>query len=478
MRHDKLPETIPTLAERLRQRGMRTVCVTTNPHVTEAWGMTRGFDHVVEMMPNRHKLKAGNGALLVSRRLEPIIARLESPFFLYVHLIDPHYPYEPPPADLRALGIGTHTSEERLLYQGEIHFADRYVGQMLHSLGDAGHLDHSIVVMTSDHGEELWEHGLLGHGKTLYQEVVRVPLAIALSGDTERSVLGSRRAARVVDANVSLVDLMPTLLRLVDLPLPPGMDGTDLTPALTGGALLPRPLFFSVEKERASLGAVVFERAKLIVERATGERHLYFLDEDPEERGRGILAGREATAEHLASLLEAFERSARPGMHLELAGRLHDRDRRDMVVRLQTEGRFVNVKKYGFERGDRLWLSRDESSMRVDVVLRSFWHESPLHIWVQDRDELTFEVEPADAEVQLSVKLNGERPSPAVVRFPRAGAQRWPLRFSRAELEAERMVDRRLGGVYLYAQERQDVEKVEAISSDLKAALETLGYLQ
>jgi len=478
MRHDKLPATVPTVAERLRQQGMQTVCVTTNPHVTKTWGMTRGFDRVIEIMPNEHRLKAGNGALLVHRRLQELIPRLEPPFFLYVHLIDPHWPYEPPESDMRAIGVRRDTDEERLLYQGEIHFADRFVGRMMRSLDQAALLDDSIVVMTSDHGEELWDHGTLGHGKTVYQEVVRVPLAIKLPTATERHVLAGKKARRVVDDNVSLVDLMPTFLRFYDLAAPPRVDGQDLTPLMRGESVEPRPLFVSVEKEGASLAAVVLETAKLIVERATGKQMLFVLDEDPKERGEGIPAGQEATAAHLSSVLESYEWSARPGMHLELAGKLHEKDRRELVVRLKTSGRFVDVEKRGFERGDRLRVSPDESAIRISSTLRSFWHTSPLHIWVQDRDELSFDVEPPDAEVKISVRLDGGHASTAIVRFPRTESTQWPLQFSRDELSAASVVDRRMGGVYLYAQERQDVEKVEAISADLEAALEALGYVQ
>ncbi len=478
MRHDKLPAAIPTLAERLRQQGMRTICVTTNPHVTRTWGMTRGFDRVIEMMPNQHKLKAGNGALLVHRRVKQLIPSLEAPFFLYVHLIDPHWPYEPPEVDLRAIGVRRPTDEERLLYQGEIHFADRYVGRMMDDLDAAGHLDTSVVVMTSDHGEELWDHGLLGHGKTVYQEVVRVPLALHLPPATERHVLAGRKARRVIDDNVSLVDLMPTLLNFYDLAPPPRADGQDLTPLMRGAGNDPRPLFVSVEKEQVSHAAVVLETAKLIVNRASGGRRLFLLEEDPGERGVGIPAGQEETAAHLSAVLESFERSARPGIHLELAGKLLVRDERDLVVSLRTTGRFVDIDKYGFERGDRLQVSPDRSFLRARVTLRSFWHKSPLHIWVQDRDELSFELEPRDAEIEMRVRLDGGRASTAIVRFPRAESGDWPLRFSRADLTASSVVDRRLGGVYLYAQERREVEKVEAISADLEAALEALGYIQ
>ena len=87
--------------------------LTTNPHITPTWKMTRGFDQVIEVMPHPDHLKAGNGANVVLRNLRRIVSTLEEPFFLYVHLIDPHWPFDPPKRDLQAVGFSGKTAGTR-----------------------------------------------------------------------------------------------------------------------------------------------------------------------------------------------------------------------------------------------------------------------------------------------------------------------------------------------------------------------------
>ena len=117
----------------------------------------------------------------------------------------------------------------------------------------------------------------------------------------------------------------------------------------------------------------------------------------------------------------------------------------------------------------------------VKSRLVSQWQRSPIHIWVQDRDEVTFEVEPEGAQVDLVVWLDGERAPINWVRFPSSSNGRWPVRTSRrALLQAaeERLIDRRSDGVYLYAERADSPVKIEMISQELGAALKALGYVQ
>ncbi len=485
MRADRLSSNLPTLAALLGQRGYQTTCITTNPHVTETWGMTRGFDRLVSLMPNPHRMKAGNDANLVYHRLREVLPELREPFLLYVHLIDPHYPYEPPPEDLVALGLPRQTKSWAALYDGELRYADRMVGRMLHALAREGLTERSVIVWTSDHGEEFHEHGSTGHGKTVYQEVVRVPLAIALPPQLDRLWRSGerRRPCARVESNVSLVDLVPTLLSMTGVAAPPDLDGEDLSPTFACQAMPTRPLFFSVEKERGSYAAVLVEQSKLIVDRQRANQQLFAIDQDPFEQGSGVDGSAEATAlrEHLAALLESFEWSARPGLHLELAGVEEAPGRHELVVWLRTDGRFVDVRGRGFEAGDRFRLGDDDRFIRVDVTLAAVWHRSPKHVWVQDRDELVFQLEPPEATVTLTVQEDGRRAPLSRLRFPRLPRARWPLTVTRDDLIARgrpSLVDRRREGIYLYGQAAAAAETVPAISQDIEAALRALGYIQ
>jgi hypothetical protein len=126
-------------------------------------------------------------------------------------------------------------------------------------------------------------------------------------------------------------------------------------------------------------------------------------------------------------------------------------------------------------------LSEDRSFLRVDVRLTSFWHRSPKHVWVQDREELIFDVEPADATIRLSVQLDDARARTSIVRFPETDSTTWPLTVTRSDLFTKgrpAMLDRRRPGVHLYGQRSRDPACAVVVSDEVKAALEALGYLQ
>jgi arylsulfatase A-like enzyme len=224
---DRLPEDLPTLPERLHDAGYRTAAIVANAYVGRPFGFARGFDHFEFIEHTR-----GRSEVLHER----VTAWLDGlpddgrPFFLYVHTIDPHAPYAPPPPYLerfagdvadpsvgevetvRGLVLGTVdpspdlTRDLRALYDGEVAANDASFGRLLDELEDRGALDRSVVVFTSDHGEAFGEHGTFTHGLDLYHEVLAVPLVVRLPGGAG----GGRR----VDATVQHIDLLPTLLSL------------------------------------------------------------------------------------------------------------------------------------------------------------------------------------------------------------------------------------------------------------------------
>ncbi len=478
-RQDRLRDGVPTLAEVLAARGFDTVALTTNPHVTPTWGLTRGFARVIELMPNADRLKHGNDAAVVLDAVRRVAPTLRPPFFLYVHLIDPHAPYDPPGEDLAALGHDPKAASTLARYDGEVHFADRHVGRMLAALDDHGLLAASVVVLTADHGEELYDHGALGHGNTLYEEVVRVPLALQVP--TTLLPTGEQDGRRItcprLATPVSLVDLMPTSLALLGQPAASALDGRDVSPALVCTAMTPEPLFFSLDKERASLAAVRWGEHKLLVDRATGDRRLFAL---PPEGGELAVDPAEAGAvtTQLAGLLEAFERSAQPGLHLLLVGREGVEELRRVELLVETEGRFTFARGLGLEPTDRVELAGGGTRLWASVALRSVFHRAPKRIWAQDRDELLFDVEPQGAPLPLSltVKVDGRLGGISTRNVVHNGV--WPVRVNRATLAAETaLVDRRESGLYLFVREPAAATQVEVISAELAAALAALGYV-
>jgi arylsulfatase A-like enzyme/Flp pilus assembly protein TadD len=133
------------------------------------------------------------------------------PFFLFFHIYEPHTPYDPPEP---------YASRYPLKYDGEIATADAIVGELLAELRLLGAYDRAIVVLLSDHGEGLGDHGEDEHGVLLYDEAIHVPLLLKLPG--------GRLGGRTAGAPVALTDVAPTLLALLGMPVPPQMRGASL----------------------------------------------------------------------------------------------------------------------------------------------------------------------------------------------------------------------------------------------------------
>ena len=184
--------------------------------------------------------------------------------FLWVHFFEPHEPYEKRPA--HDFGNG---DVDR--YDSEIAYTDAAVGRLLRYLDK--HRPGAIVILTADHGEEFDEHGGRYHGTTLYDEQIRVPLIIAVPGVPPHVVRGP----------VELVDLAPTVLGLLDIPVPVRMRGTDLGPWLASPPAPDdrlAPAFAEVDEQRMVASA----RDKLICDVAKGFCAYYDLVADPGER--------------------------------------------------------------------------------------------------------------------------------------------------------------------------------------------------
>jgi len=260
-------------------------------------------------------------------------ARGEDPFFLFVLYFDPHYNWVEHPELGRSSPEGTGTlrgtphireltarrdqltAEEidylRDLYDGEIAYADRAIRQLLAGLEANGLADDTIVMLTADHGEEFRERGWIGHTRTLYEELLRVPLVVAGPGVP---------AGRLVRDPVSLVATAPTVLELM------GLDGAGLSfqepsfaglvrgeggaPALAFGEVDFDPVNPRNEDKRAHKKTIVVGNWKLVRDDPTGTLELYDLTADPAERS-DLSRERPDLRDRLLALLEEREAGAR-----------------------------------------------------------------------------------------------------------------------------------------------------------------------
>jgi arylsulfatase A-like enzyme len=335
-----LAADLVTLAEVLERRGRRTGAFVANAVVTPRLGFAQGFG--TWNGPRPEAVYGKPGRTVVERALGWLDGA-RGPFFLYVHTMEAHGPYGPEPehwapfrppgyrgnTDTGALARKPAPSGEELrfldsAYQGEVRQGDAAFGLLLDGLRQRRLLDEAVVVFVSDHGEALAEHGGTGHGGTLYQEVLRIPLAVRLPGARRGGVRESRP--------VQQADLTPTLLSLLGAPLPQSMEGRDLSAWWRDGlapqddpVLLSRLQFGDFEEHDKA--AVRVGRFKLVVnhgaEGRAGEKaiELYDLVSDPRE-SKNLAASHAVARGYLERELRRAEAQALALRHRLRAG--HD----------------------------------------------------------------------------------------------------------------------------------------------------------
>ncbi len=307
-----------TLAELLREAGYATAAFTGGGHLSDRYGFAQGFD-VYEIL--RHESTSET----VARGLRWLEEERHRPFFLFLHTYEPHMPFRDPrfadPEDAGRVGPSFErddllelrrgewnpTPAERRyisdLYDGDARSTDAGLQDLWAWLERRGEIDRTLIIVTSDHGEELFERGhrhSARHGHTLYEELIRVPLILRYPPVFPE---GSR-----VAAPVSLVDLAPTVAAAVGCDWPAQSDGLDLSEAIGGRALGSRP---GVLTEALGSGAqrrsLRTARYKIVMplEESGGTVELYDLAADPGER-RNIVSTLPEVASRLARVLERF----------------------------------------------------------------------------------------------------------------------------------------------------------------------------
>lgn len=306
--HHVLAAGRTTLAETLRAAGYGTAAFTEDAYLVAGNGFDRGFDVYRE---NRSEESASPGfaAETLADAAGWLAGHAERPFFLFVHTYQVHDPYTPPRG---YAGLFPDVDRDdkndaaRADYEREIRYTDDLFTGFLDALEAHGAADDTIVVVTADHGEGFGEHFWTGHGFDLHDEALLVPLLLRAPGLIP--------AGRVVEEQVGLVDLAPTLLELLDLPAPGDVQGRSFARLLTGrGAPF-------VERPLASAGIVATEslrtRETKYVKTKAGDL-FYDLRADPLERTSRLNEDPAGVAKARAALEEAHQacerwRSAHP----------------------------------------------------------------------------------------------------------------------------------------------------------------------
>lgn len=296
----RLPKDRLTLAELLAAQGIHTAGFVANAVAGSLFGFDRGFSEFHEL----YRTHGSRGD--VFRKVVPDFLRQnrERRFFAYVHFREPHFPYDPePPFDTRfgpdapipkALrrdstyfqdvnqGRRAFSDEERehlvRLYDGNLAYADQEVGALVRTLRELDLLERTVLIVSADHGEELFEHGWIGHNVHLFEPSVRVPLVVRFPG-------GKGPAGRRVVALSDMLDLAPTIADIFGVAGKGGSDrefqGRSLLPVALGAPGKPAVLSRSVwDRPRYALRD---ERYKYVYYTQTGEEFLYDLEADPGE---------------------------------------------------------------------------------------------------------------------------------------------------------------------------------------------------
>lgn len=284
---DKLSLNVITLAEVLKNNGYTTVGYVSNPWLKTRFGFSQGFDYYNEDSVKTLRVEAEEVCKYISKVKN-------NTFFLYVHFMDVHNPYDPPSRFKDAFtknlkgrfvyndGPMPDISVDDLkytkgLYDGEIRFVDDKIKHIFNFLEDQKLLKNTVVIINSDHGDEFLEHGGMGHGTTLYNELLFVPLIFVPNSDM-------MAAHSVIDSYVRNIDIFPTILDVADIPIKNPIDGRSLYSVMNGdeenhsrNIVLSRVKSKSTKDELHSIYEGDF---KYIFNSTQGTSHLFNLEKD------------------------------------------------------------------------------------------------------------------------------------------------------------------------------------------------------
>ncbi len=291
--HDRaLAASVEVLGERFQRGGYRTAAVVPAPTLRPEYGFARGFDEYQYQDFGHFRRSSPK---MTSRVLHLLEQWKDEPFFIWVHLWDPHYNYNPPPPWNTTFDRGAKPEREDVQclkwvenpvsaeeaeyfvgqYQGEIGYTDEYVAQMLEQLDRLGIDKRTVVAITADHGESFLEHGYLGHTNRLDETLIHVPLMIRRAGrvnpGTVTEVVGTARLGRTLLGLSGLAaddfGLLPAL------PLEERKDGEGEPLAV-----------LSETRRRGCFTAISSTRYKAVVDHRTCQWQLFDVREDPGER--------------------------------------------------------------------------------------------------------------------------------------------------------------------------------------------------
>ena len=317
----KLPNSALLLSEHLKGKGFATGSFIANGYVSDKFGFKQGWDHYTNYIRETRSVEAKN---VFKEAGDWIEANKDKRFFTYIQTIDPHVPYDPPdaytkmydpdpytgPVRPRMTGILLEKAKRRppavtfterdkkqieALHDGEITQHDEHLGAFVERLKTLGLWDKTLLVITSDHGEEFEDHGSWGHGHSIYQELLRVPLMVRLPGDAQ--------AGRRVADTVTTMDIPSTVTELLGVDRMPDDEGKSLVGALHGRPLRqPMIAFSDFQNDRRVATAAGYK----FVLRGNLTSTLFNLRKDPREKNAKTAADYPVAQRYLRIMQSQF----------------------------------------------------------------------------------------------------------------------------------------------------------------------------
>jgi len=295
-----VPSQLQTLAEVFKSAGYTTAAFVSAYVLDSKWGLNQGFDYYFDRfdLGRYEKISLGEVQRRADETIDETLSWLEknsqNPFFIWVHLYDPHTPYEPPEP--------YHSQFSDRPYLGEIAYTDSQLARLKDYLEKTGLQENTLLVLTSDHGESLGEHKETTHGFFVYQEALHVPLIFVPPSE--------KLAGKIYPGVVTLADVMPTILDFVGLNIPSEVQGISLVCYFAGKKKPEERLAYSetfyprYHYGWSELKSFQNNRYKLIMAPVP---ELYDLQKDPEEQKNLVYLEKETYAK-LTKLAEDFEK--------------------------------------------------------------------------------------------------------------------------------------------------------------------------
>ena len=318
-----LPGELVTIAEILRDQGYLTSGFVANPNLKKIFNFNQGFDfyddylmrdklyygvlrelrrkppYLLKIFKNHFDTHVRDNARLLNARIFPWLEKYKNEnFFMYIHYMDPHSPFIPPPPynEMFPYVKGDKASRTVSLYDGEIRFVDEQINILIAELKSLKIYDKSLIVITSDHGQAFGEHGNYGHGETIYQDQLKVPLIVKCPGET--------CGPRIIDATVRSIDILPTVLNVLGIVTDAPLEGVSLFPLMKNEKNANSSENIYIEENSDNVYVldgiirnnewkyIVTEKSRLRDIAKEGGEELYHLTEDPYELNN--MAGQES----------------------------------------------------------------------------------------------------------------------------------------------------------------------------------------